>query len=138
VLYYTGRFGKRVRARVPNLYANKGRRIDQVAAAVAAMTAATAHIRRAPAALVGETVVATSPTPPPLFCSRLTVQTTVIGRLQRMRARTIINDDAAVLYVPHAVYQVLHIFYSFIRKNWVLQVALSESQNIISMVNKLD
>lgn len=76
VLYYTGRFEKRVRALVPNLYdANKGRRrIDRVAAAVAA------HIRRrAPAALVGETVVATSPTPPPIFCKPTDrVETTVV------------------------------------------------------------
>jgi len=76
VLYYTGRFEKRVRALVPNIYeANKGRRrIDRVAAAVAA------HIRRrAPAALVGETVVATSPTPPSIFCKPIDrVETTVV------------------------------------------------------------
>lgn len=134
VLYYTGRFEKRVWTRVPNLYVNKGRRrIDQVAA----MTAAAAHIRRTPAALVGETVVATSPTPPPLFCNRMTVETTVIGCLQQMRARNIINADAAVLYVPRAICRVLHI-YQFITKMCGLQVAQSWSQSrYTSKANKL-
>jgi len=94
------------------------------------------HIRRAPAALVGETVVATSPTPPHLFCSRITVETTVVGSCSGCMSAMLLTlvQQSCRFYTGHMQFTECSIFTFYDKCGLVAQWSGSED---VSMTNKL-